>query len=155
MPWDSGFYTPAEPRRHPLPYAACGGVAIDRGRLLYIGRAGGGHALFLGDLAGSAAQVVAAAPRGVFRAFDLEGERALYEPETCGGASALRVASLQGTAPDAVRTQTRPVRLASRRAPLRSGGRLAVRLRCRQGCDLYATLARLAKRGIPRLRQGR
>ncbi len=48
------FYTPAEPRRHPLPYEACGGVAIDRGSLLHRPR-GGGHALFLGDLAGSAA----------------------------------------------------------------------------------------------------
>jgi hypothetical protein len=146
------FHTPSEPGRHPLPGEACRhAVEVDAGRFLFVGRAGGGPSLMLGRLDGSAPRPLVRLYHDDLAGFDIEGGQVVYGLGTCGGATAIRLASVEESDFRPRADRRCPVRVASRRARMRPGGRVAVRLGCPRGCAVSAELL-LESRG-PRRRR--
>jgi len=145
-PTSYGWYSPAEPTRHPLGYCPLAGPKIDGDRILMAIRtpaAGDAVELVVSDLAGRGRTLALAdAPPGFVSDYDLEGGRAAYAVRSCNTArGAVFLDDLAGGDPLRVNVDC-PVSASGARIRASRSGVVTVRLSCPNGCGGIVTLGR-------------
>ncbi len=124
--------SPAEPRRHAVPVAACSNVRLRNGVLLFTRQDGPVTALVATTPAGAAPITIRWAPS--IGGVDVFADRLAYSDQSCLGTTVIRTGRLQ---PAMGRRPTGCVIRVVSRGPLRmdTRGRVPVTVECPNGCD--------------------
>jgi hypothetical protein len=156
------WYSPSEPRAHPLPYRPCGpDLRMARDRIVYRGPGRFGTMLWMTDIHGRAPLRLSGTPwvlggfDDLLPPFDFDGKRIVYGEPGCVDERVVRDSVAAIARRGYLHGMTCPVRFVGRHPISQTrDGRVAARIACPNGCTLFWWVDDVERRGATLLAGG-